>query len=366
MMGAAIASARVVLVALLMVALGGCSAATPGQPVAEKLPQGVLEAHFSPVLDPLQVFKDGLYEPIPEQGPDQVRIPGYRRRIAADGTTSKVSVLDYNPNEHAWEPFDLPEIVWSPTQRRWVNSSRTETLSAGPRGSRDWPTVKSVSDYGTSYYTISVADLSGQPFSNGLPAGFSEGRDLPDSTRDVKFSPGAKAFQMTTTLIGPVNMLALIDNIDTRSHEFFRVFSCPTPTPNCDIAATSLDDLAKVGGQLQNMSGSVVLDLGTDGRAALRPPGVNIPMANLTYHVVKDDEPQRITLQAAHRDDEDKFTQAFFITLKNFALFEYNGAVTIGNARPSYNTTKEFAGFNRIAVNDVLTHWTPQMPVVLP
>jgi hypothetical protein len=25
-----------------------------------------------------------------------------------------------------------------------------------------------------------------------------------------------------------------------------------------------------------------------------------------------------------------------------------------------------FAGFNRIAVNDVLTHWTPPMPEMLP
>ena len=54
------------------------------------------------------------------------------------------------------------------------------------------------------------------------------------------------------------------------------------------------------------------------------------------------------------------------IDLKTFALYEYNGAVTIGTARPSYNTTTEFAGYNRIAVNDLLTHWTPQMPEVLP
>jgi hypothetical protein len=34
--------------------------------------------------------------------------------------------------------------------------------------------------------------------------------------------------------------------------------------------------------------------------------------------------------------------------------------------RPACDTTAAFAGYNRIAVNDLLTHWTPQMPELLP
>lgn len=355
---------QVALACALVMTASGCSQAIPGQPVSEKLPQGVLLPHTFPELDPLRVFREGLYAPLPEPGPDQVFIPGYRRRMAADGTTWKVSVLDYDADRRAWQPFDLPEVIWSSNQRKWIDSDQTETLSAGPNGSRDWPTVKSVSDYGTSYYTVNYRDLSEQPFVNGLPKGFSGGMPLPDSARDAKFSPGARAYATTTTVIGPVYQIADIANRDTRSRQFFHVYSCQNPVPHCDTVATSLDQLARQGGRLDNFAGSAFLEFDSDGRATLNTTSVDIPLANLTYRVVTDDNPHLIRLQAAHPDDEQKFAQAFGFTLKNFACFEYNGEVTIGNARPSYNTTSEFAGFNRIAINDLLTHWTPQMPEV--
>lgn len=181
--------------------MAGCSKVLVGQAQAARLPQGVLSPHFLPEADPLHVFKDGLFEPLVEPRPEQVRIPGYRLRIAADGTTSKVSILDYNPYERAWEPLSSPEVVWSATQGKWVTTDRTETLSAGPTGDRDRPTVKSVADYGTSYYTVSSDDLAGRPLEDGLADGFSEGLQLPESTRDVKFSPGARSYELTTAAV---------------------------------------------------------------------------------------------------------------------------------------------------------------------
>jgi hypothetical protein len=348
-------------VGVMMIA-AGCSKALPGQPVAQKLPQGVLSPHFSAEPDPLRVFKDGLFEPMVEPRADQVRIPGYRSRIAANGTTSKVSVLDYNPYERMWEPLDSAEIVWSPTQAKWVTTDRTETLSAGPNGSRDRPTVKSVADYGTSYYTVSYNDLAGQPLADGLPAGFSEGAQMPDSTRDVKFSPGARSYETTTTLIGPIYLVAQISNAITKVPQRFHVYSCDPPSPDCQTVTTTLDQVATQGGKVTNFAGTAELEFDGTGNATLRPVGTDIAFANLTYRFVKDDDPHRITLQAAHTDDDMKFSRAFGIDLKTFALYEYDGEVTLGNARPAYNTATEFAGYNRIAINDLLAHWTPQMP----
>jgi hypothetical protein len=31
-----------------------------------------------------------------------------------------------------------------------------------------------------------------------------------------------------------------------------------------------------------------------------------------------------------------------------------------------YNTSTAFAGYNRITINDLLSHWTPALPAVLP
>jgi hypothetical protein len=40
--------------------------------------------------------------------------------------------------------------------------------------------------------------------------------------------------------------------------------------------------------------------------------------------------------------------------------------VTVAFTEPANITTTVFAGSNRIAVNDVLTQWTPALPGVLP
>ena len=296
---------------VLMTIAAGCSKAVAGQPVAGKLPQGVLSPHFTPEPDPLHVFKDGLFEPLVEPRPDNVRIPGYRLRIAPDGTTSKVSIQDYNPFERTWEPLHSPETVWSPTQAKWVTTERTETLSAGPKGSRDWPTIKSVADYGTSYYTVSVNELAGRPLAEGLAEGFSEGLKLPDSTRNVRFSPGARSYQTTTTLIGPIYLVTMVANAITRVPQYFHVDSCDPPIPDCQDVATSLEQVVNQGGRVQNFSGSAELEFDANGNATLHPVDSDIAFANLTYVLVKDDDPHRITLQAAHPDDGSEVRAGF-------------------------------------------------------
>jgi hypothetical protein len=351
---------------VVVVAGGGCSTAVAGLPVAEKLPQGVLSPHFSPESDPLHVFRDGLFDPLEEPRPDHVGISGYRSQVAVDGTTSKVTVFDFNPNDGTWEQLTAREVVWSPEQAKWVTTDRTETLLPGPTGSRDRPTVKSVADYGTSYYTVSYDDLAGRPLTDGLMEGFTEGVKLPESASNAKFSPGARAYETTTTLIGPIYRVEQIMNANTGIPLFFDVYSCENPSPDCQVAATTLDQVAKQGGRVTNFAGTAQLEFDASGHATLRPVGTDIPFANLTYRLIKDDTPPRITLQAAHPDDEKKFGQAFAVDLKTFALYEYNGHVTIGSARPPYTTTTEFAGYNRIAINDLLGHWTPALPAVLP
>lgn len=52
--------------------------------------------------------------------------------------------------------------------------------------------------------------------------------------------------------------------------------------------------------------------------------------------------------------------------VENFAFVDYEGQVTVGFAEPANTTTTVFAGYNRIAANDLLTQWTPALPAVLP
>jgi hypothetical protein len=117
------------------------------------------------------------------------------------------------------------------------------------------------------------------------------------------------------------------------------------------------------GGQLTNFAHTALLELDGKGHAILRPVDTDIPFATYTYRI-NNDAPARITFEPANDGDGSKFTQALGIPLNHFALFEYDNHVTIGWATPPNTTADSAAGYNRVAVNDILPRWTPPLPPV--
>jgi hypothetical protein len=331
------------------------------------LPQAELLRDFAAEQDPMSVFKDGFYYLLRQPMATSVAITGYRHQVATDGATSKVAAFAFMPPTGAWQQIPDRELVWSPSQAKWVETDRTEALSPGPAGSRGWPTVKGVSDAGTSYYTFSYQDLGGRALSDGLEAGFDEGVGLPQSAQAGKFTPGARAYLMTETSVDPFFTIHRVKHADTGIDDLQLVFTCVQPTPDCKAPTPDLVVLATLGGEFTNLSGTTRLELDGHGHATLRPVGVpDIPFATLTYRTVQNDKPERITLQAANPEDADKFAKAMGNNVENFAFVDYEGQVTVGFAEPANTTTTVFAGYNRIAANDLLTQWTPALPAVLP
>ncbi len=330
------------------------------------LPQAELLRDFAAEQDPMGVFKEGFYYLLRQPMATSVAITGYRHQVATDGATSKVAAFAFMPPTGAWQQIPDQELVWSPSQAKWVETDRTEALSPGPAGSRGWPTVKGVSDAGTSYYTFSYQDLGGRALSDGLEAGFDEGVGLPQSAQAGKFSPGARAYLMTETSVDPFFTIHRVKHADTGIDDLQLVFTCVQPTPDCKAPTPDLVVLATLGGEFTNLSGTTRLELDGHGHATLRPVGVpDIPFATLTYRTVQNDKPDRITLQAANPGDAEKFAKAMGNNVENFAFVDYEGQVTVGFAEPANTTTTVFAGYNRIAANDLLTQWTPALPAVL-
>lgn len=362
--------------AACLIGVTGCSHTVTGQSASAHhrsstspttsaaIPQAELVKGFVADQDPMGVFTEGFYYLLRQPMPTGVAITGYRHQIAADAKTSKVSAWAFMP-PGTWQPITDTEIVWSPTRGDWVETDRTETLSPGPTGSRGWPTVKSVADFGTSYYTFSYEELGGHALEDGLEAGFDEGVGLPRSAQDGKFSAGAKAYLMTQTSVDPFYTIHRIKNANTNVDQLFPVYSCGKPASDCTTPATSLE-AATQGGHLINLSGTARLDLDSDGHATLRPVGSDIAFATYTYRIIDAGGPKRLTLQADNRADAKKFDDAMSAAFDEFALFEFAGQVTIGLADPPNNTTTAFAGYNRTAVNDLLNQWTPKLPPVLP
>ena len=331
------------------------------------LPQAELLHDFAAEQDPMDVFKEGFYYLLRQPMATSVAITGYRHQVAADGATSKVALFAFVPPTGAWQQIPERELVWSPSQAKWMETDRTETLSPGPAGSRGWPTVKGVSDAGTSYYTFSYQDLSGKALPDGLEAGFDEGVGLPQSAQTGKFSSGARAYLMTETSVDPFFTIHRVKHADTGIDDLQLVFTCVQPTPDCKAPTPDLVVLASLGGQFTNLSGTTRLELDGHGHATLRPVGVpDIPFATLTYRFVQNGKPDRITLQADNPQDADKFAKAMGNTVENFAFVDYENQVTVGFAEPANTTTTVFAGYNRVAANDLLTQWTPALPAVQP
>jgi len=331
------------------------------------LPQAELLHDFAAEQDPMGVFKEGFYYLLRQPMATSVAITGYRHQVATDGAASKVAAFAFMPPTGAWQEIPDRELVWSPGQAKWVETDRTEALSPGPAGSRGWPTVKGVSDAGTSYYTFSYQDLGGRALSEGLEAGFDEGVGLPQSAQAGKFSPGARAYLMTETSVDPFFTIHRIKHADTGIDDLQLVFTCVQPTPDCKAPTPDLVVLSTQGGEFTNLSGTTRLELDGHGHATLRPVGgPDIPFATLTYRYVQNEKPERITLQAANPEDADKFAKAMGNNVENFAFVDYEGQVTVGFTEPANSTTTVFAGYNRIAANDLLTQWTPALPVVLP
>ncbi|CAN5498400.1 hypothetical protein BH09ACT7_BH09ACT7_47470 [soil metagenome] len=353
----------------------GCSAndtvvelptATSSAAASNAVNQPVLQNGFVAEQDPIGALRAGIYALLRAPIDDSVAITGYRQKVAADGSTAKTTVFAFEAATGAWLPQPDTQLVWSPSQAKWVDAGLDQVLSAGPAGSRGWPTVKGVTEAATSFDTLSYRELAGLPLVDGLQDGFAPGRALPESLQGAVFSPGARAYLVTTTTVDPTYAIRMFADPNTRAQARQVVYACGQPSAGCTTPASSIAMADHEGGQFTNPSGTATLELGGDGHAVLRPVNSETPFATYTYRVIDTDGPRRIVFAAANPNDAKQFGRATGIGVDNFAFFEYDGQVTVGVAQSANKTASLFAGYDRIAVDDLLTHWTPPMPTVLP
>jgi hypothetical protein len=198
-----------------------------------------------------------------------------------------------------------------------------------------------------------------------LEQGFSQGGPLPRSVTDGKFSPGGRAYIQTKTTVDPFYTIQRVADANTKTPTLQIVYACGKPSPECQTPATNLEMADQHGGQLTNFAHTALLELDGKRHATLRPVDTDIPFATYTYRI-NNDAPPRITFQAANDGDATKFSQALGVPLSHFAMFEYDNQVTIGYLAPANTTSDSAAGYNRVAVNDILARWTPALPAVQP
>ncbi|WP_441961856.1 hypothetical protein [Mycolicibacterium houstonense] len=312
--------------------------------------------------DPLKALADGVFMVTRDARATPAEIAGYQSLIAT-GDSLKTSTFIFA--DGSWRPKDVSQLIFSPSKGEWVESDRSFTVSAGPQGGSGWPTVESVGASGTGFYTLYRTDLSGAPLPDGLKRAMSEGAVLPESVTAATFSAGAVAFDMAHTAVDPEFTL---DRIPQRNAapKVRPVQACGTPSAECTTVATTLAEATGNGGQFTNASGIARIQLGPDGKGIfIMNVGATELHNPLKYTVTDSEGPARITFEAIDPAAEPDFRKAFGANIGEFAFYEYNGQVVTGDWQPAGKTTHDFFGFNRVAVNDILTKWAPARPAVV-
>lgn len=312
--------------------------------------------------DPLKSLTDGVFMVTREAKATPAQIGGYQSLIAT-GDSLKSSTFIFA--DGSWQPKEVTQLIFSPSKGEWVESDRSFTVSAGPQGSGRWPTVESVGPSGTGLYTLYRTDLSGAPLPEGLKRAMNEGAVLPEPVTTATFSAGAVAFDMAQTA---VDAEFTLDRIPQRSGQpkVRPVEACGTPSAECATVATTLAEATGNGGQFTNAAGTARIQLEPNGKGIfITNLGATELHNPLTYTVTDSDGPARITFKAVDPAAEPSFRKAFGANVGEFAFYEYNGQVVTGDWQPAGKATHDFFGFNRVAVNDILTKWAPQRPAVV-
>ncbi|OBJ50918.1 hypothetical protein A9W95_23080 [Mycobacterium sp. 1423905.2] len=121
----------------------------PDTPVT--IPQPELEPGFVLDADPMRVLRDGVYFLRSQVKLDAlmqgnfVVITGYRRQVAADGSSVQTGAYQLSPRNE-WQAIADDEVVWSPSQQRWLTPAapqpcRWDRSAVGVgRPRKSWPT----------------------------------------------------------------------------------------------------------------------------------------------------------------------------------------------------------------------------------
>ena len=185
------------------------------------LPQAELLHDFAAEQAPDGRLQRGVLLPASSaDGPHPWRSLGIGTCVATDGAASKVAAFAFMPPTGARGKRSPTESQCGhPARPNGLETDRTEALiTRTPPAVAARPTVKGVSDAGTSYYTFSYQGPGRARLCRkvGWRPGSTKGVGLPQSAQADKFSPGARAYLMTETSVDPFFTIHRIGHADTR------------------------------------------------------------------------------------------------------------------------------------------------------
>lgn len=365
--------ASVLLVGLLLAA---CSPQETPQPVVNKPTQGQPLPGFEWVQKPLALWQtQSLYDVSYWVRYDPVQLSSYTRQTYQGNNT--FSYEQYSLNYGDWKADPSQTLVFNSKTNDWAELEPTFTATEGPVGTSNVKSIYVTDASGTRYYSIQQRDLSGKPIRDGLSAGFGDGRSLPDVIKNgtATFSPGAKAYIWTMDQKDPLYTIVRTHYVFTSRDDVIPLQTCPTISDDCSSTASTLSEAISEQAWILNGGGNVSVRLLTSGKAEVRYTGEDgnaspqTFQVNYTYSPATKGAPERIVFDPLTSSDQN-LTQAVSKLLSTgngqLAVYQYDDQAVRGIYIPPqtgiYSKTYQY---NKQAINDILTKWSPDAPPVV-
>ena len=225
-------------------------------------------------------------------------------------------------------------------------------------------------DLGIQYHTLLESDLAGKTLAQGLTPGFGDGIPSPAITNTATFSNGAKAYTWIRDVLTPTYIIDRVHYVFTTQNVPHPVYTCVNIGP-CNTEAVSLNNAIAKQAWIRNngYTGSIRLKSANQAEVLVTDSGTRAnSMYIINYELIgaTTSSPERIVFSTTDINAKKALTDYFDMPDGQLAWYEYDGQVVRGKYQPPVKSqASNTYQYNKIAVNDLLTKWSPVKLAVL-
>ena len=331
-----------------------------------------LADNFKYVQDPLtEVKNSNLYNINYWVDENPLKLSSYSRMYSQNDKIFKIA--DYSTNgsySTAWLLDPKTSLVFNIALNKWVETQGDLTISQGPAGTEGIKTLYIQSDTGIKYYTLTEKSLDGLSIYQGINQGFGNGIPLPDAVKTQYFSTGAKAYAWVQDITQPNYIINRTHTVFTSIDTPHPIYTCNT-VGSCSSTASTLDKAIETKGWYQNTGRTGVIRLNDKQVADVTVYDAD-QKKNVNYSIsyesiaASNGVPKHILFTAKDKAANDALKNYFSAGDNQVAWYEYNNQVVMGTyaTRVKGLQSTQYS-YNKIAVNDILTKWSPKRNPVL-
>lgn len=270
-----------------------------------------------------------------------------------------------------WISDPTTSLVFNIQKNQWVTSNGDSKLSQGPLGTQGIPSVHVSSDQGESYFTLIEKDLGGLTLKEGMNQGFGDGIPLPDVVNTARFSSGAKAYSFIKDNTQPGYVIYRTHQVFSTRYTIYPIGVCETGGTSCSQKASNLEQAISLQGWSTNIGKTASIQIQDHSTAKLivnDKKNQNYGTYTIQYSVInaKKGTPKHILFNTSDKASTEALKDYFGTGDSYLAWYEYNDTVVHGYYRqPMKGVQTSAVSYNKTAVNDILTQWSPaRLPVL--